>query len=293
MSNVIKLNDEELRLMQLNELELLVEVDRICRKNGIKYSLDGGTLLGAVRHKGFVPWDDDADIVFSRAEYEKFYDACKRDLNTDKFFFQDWRTDSEYRWGYGKLRHLGTEFIREGQEHMKYKTGICIDLFPDDNVPDGWLARRRNYCVNYCIRKALYSELGMVAAPTAFLRCWYKLLYLIPRDFLFRLAENLVKKCNMQNTEMMCHTMFPTPGPDSKYGIKSEFLKEYEEMEFEGMKFMVTKKWDEYLKYLYVDYMTMPPVEKRVGPAYPSKLELSPITLEEIQDRYKKENACY
>ena len=82
MAEVIRISDEQNRLLQLNILELLVEVDRICRKNKIKYSLDGGTLLGAIRHKGFVPWDDDGDVVFTREEYERFYQACKTDLKS-------------------------------------------------------------------------------------------------------------------------------------------------------------------------------------------------------------------
>ena len=86
----IELTQEQLRKLQLTELEMLVEFDRICRKNNIHYILGYGTLLGAVRHNGFIPWDDDVDVFLMRDEYNKFCEACKTDLNTEKFFLQNW-----------------------------------------------------------------------------------------------------------------------------------------------------------------------------------------------------------
>ena len=73
---MVNLDDKQLRQLQLIELEMLLEVDRICRKNQINYTITGGTLLGAVRHKGFIPWDDDADVALLRDEYERFKIAC-------------------------------------------------------------------------------------------------------------------------------------------------------------------------------------------------------------------------
>ena len=93
----IELTDRELRQLQLNLLEMLIEIDRICRRYHIKYSLDGGTLLGAVRHGGFIPWDDDIDVSMRREEYRKFYRACRKDLERSRFFLQEYRTDQHYR----------------------------------------------------------------------------------------------------------------------------------------------------------------------------------------------------
>ena len=85
----MQLNSEELKKLQNVCLELACEVDRVCRKNNIEYTLEGGTLIGAVREHGFIAWDDDVDISMSRKEYEKFFEACKTDLNTDRFFLPE------------------------------------------------------------------------------------------------------------------------------------------------------------------------------------------------------------
>ena len=115
---MIELTGEQLHRLQMIQLEMLVEVDRICNKCGIRYNIIAGTLLGAVRHRGYIPWDDDADVAFLRPEYEKFRKACKTELDRTRFYFQDHRNTKGYRWGYGKLRRKNTLFLREHQEHM-------------------------------------------------------------------------------------------------------------------------------------------------------------------------------
>ena len=113
------LSCEELERLQDVQKELISEVKRICLKNNIHFNMVGGTMLGAIRHGGYIPWDDDADIGFLREEYEKFREACKTDLNHEKYYMQDLRDTEGYRWGYGKLRKKGTEFIRLNQEFMQ------------------------------------------------------------------------------------------------------------------------------------------------------------------------------
>lgn len=285
MNEKVELSSEALRNLQLIELEMIVEVDRICRKYQIEYSLDGGTLLGAARHKGFIPWDDDADIIFTRHEYARFCRACKKELDRERFFLQDYRTDENYRWGYAKLRRKGTEFIRLGQEHMKYRTGVCIDVFVVDHVPDGFLMRRLYYGANFCIRKVLYSELGQVAAEDPLQRVMYRALYRLPRNTMFHLRNCLAARCNKKDTELVSHLLYQYPSKESKYGMPAECFRHYRDIEFEGMQLRCFVDYDRYLTLLYHDYMTLPPVEKRRGPGEASCVKLIDITLEEIQKR--------
>lgn len=251
-----------LEQLQNIELEMLVEVDRICRKNDIKYSLDGGTLLGAVRHGGFIPWDDDADVIMLRSEYERFVGACKCELDETKFFLQDFDSDPNYRWGYAKLRRKGTLFLREGQEHVGMNQGIFMDIFICDNVPDSSLGREIHRFICFCIRKGLYSEVGKRNAKIQILRVWFKLYNQIPRSFWVGLLEKIYRKNNAQRTEYVSHMTYPYP-KSMKYGNYREFYDDFVDMEFEGHTFRVFKQYDRYLTLLYGEYMELPPEEKR------------------------------
>ncbi len=259
---MIELDQQTLRTLQLTELEMLKEVDRICRKYHIRYSLDGGTLLGAVRHNGFIPWDDDADVVMLRPEYKKFYRACKKELDTERFFLQDFRTDENYRWGYSKMRRNGTVFLREGQEHGGWNQSVFIDIFVYDRVPDGFLWRRLHLFVCYCIRKGLYSEVGKKSAPTVLLRKWYSLINKIPRNSWVRLLEKTAGHVNKKRTELVRHMTYPYRKA-CRYGLPGECFDAYREKDFEGYNFKIFDNYDLYLSRLYGDYMTLPPEKDR------------------------------
>lgn len=191
--NNVEITGDLLKKIQTIDLEMLMEIDRICRKNNIKYSIMYGTLLGAVRHGGFIPWDDDCDVVFRRDEYEKFFEACKKDLDTEKFFLQDHRTDSGYLFGYGKLRRNDTVFKRTGQEHIRQYGGLFIDLFIFDNIPDGTMARVFNKFELYLIRQTINSRIFKKTAYTYPERIMYNFLDNIPKEKLFEKLSRMQK----------------------------------------------------------------------------------------------------
>lgn len=194
-----KIPKEDLRKLQMIQLEMLLEVDRICKKHNIKYCIIAGTLLGAVRHRGFIPWDDDADVAMLRTEYEKFCKVCEFELDKSRFYFQNHKNTKEYRWGYAKIRRVGTEFIRKGQEHLKYPSGIFLDVFPLDNVPDNIYLRKFHNILCTLIRKMQWSKVGARVDKNIFMRILYTILSLIPKKFIFIFYDFLVLMRKLHN----------------------------------------------------------------------------------------------
>lgn len=268
---MIQLDKETLRQLQMIQLEMLVEVDRICRKCGIKYNIIAGTLLGAVRHGGYIPWDDDADIALLRPEYEKFRIACKTELDKSRFYFQDHRNTKGYRWGYGKLRRKGTLFLRENQEHMPYKQGIFIDIFPLDGVPDNYILRSMKNFEYFCVRKILWSKVGMEADSRFWKRQVYRILNRIPERAVLRCFDKMVNRANKRDTRMVRILLFPTP--NEQWGYYRCWYENSVDIIFEGKVFRGIKKYDSYLKFKFGNYLELPPEkDRKVHPV--SKLEL-------------------
>lgn len=270
MAAMRELNPIEFRTMQLLELDMLVEFDRICRKHKINYCITCGTLLGAVRHKGYIPWDDDADIAILREDYEKFR-LVASEMDSEICYFQDHYNDPEYLWGYGKLRRTGTTFIRAGQEHMRGKTGVFIDIFVLDDTPMSvpGMILQDFYC--FCLRKILWSRVGKVT-DKGVLKLWYSLISHIPVEWVYKNIEKMANKSNNNTPNRVRALLFPSFGklymknshPASiRYGMPKEWFLERAEYEFEGHMVYGTKDYDSFLKYVYNDYMTLPPENKR------------------------------
>ncbi len=259
---------DDFRKLQLLELDMLVEMDRVCKANNITYQIWGGTQLGAVRHRGFIPWDDDADVIMLREEYDKFRKVADQ-LNPEICFFQDHDTDPEYRWQFGKLRRTGTKYIRLGQEHIKCKTGVFIDVLPLDDVPISTIGQMLQDFHCFVLRKTLWSEVGKYNEK-GMLKILYSIMSKIPMSFIFKQIDWYARKSN-NNTPNKVRTLCCTSigklyykhTLKERYGMPKRWFKRTKTFEFEGKELVGLEDYDEYLRFSFGNYMELPPIEKR------------------------------
>ena len=261
MSNRIILADEQLKKVQSILLELLCEVRRICELEGIHYTIIAGTMLGAVRHGGFIPWDDDADIGMLREDYVAFQKACEKHLNRDKFYFQDTEYTQGYRWGYGKLRRKNSSYIVCGTEKLPYEQGIWIDIFPLDYVPESRVGRTLTNFHCFLIRKFLFSEAGKTRDKNALKRAVYHVMSKVPLQGILKHYYRYIQYRNRIPTQWVRILMFPTP--NREYGYLYKWYKETAPVNFEGETFTGIREADEYLTFKFKNYHELPPVELR------------------------------
>lgn len=270
MQKIKYIKGAELRRLQLVLLDCLVEFDRVCRENDIKYCIAFGTLLGAVRHGGFIPWDDDVDVCMTRENYDKFSKVAHL-LDQRICFFQDHANDPEYPWGYGKLRRTGTTYIRLGQEHLKHKSGFMIDIFPMDDIPQSLVGMKINEAVNLCLRKITYARVACRSERSVLWRAWYMLLRCVPLCLVHGLAKCLQTK-NNDSTPNRCHMKFFTPDALihatvpvwERYGWDKTWMTDLSEYEFEGHRFYGPRDYEHNLEWSFgPNFMTPPPMADR------------------------------
>jgi lipopolysaccharide cholinephosphotransferase len=256
---------QELRELQLSEVELLVEFDRVCKELGLRYYLMSGTLLGAVRHSGFIPWDDDLDVVMPRWDYEQLMNEGQKILS-GKYFLQNTDSDPEYPNVYAKLRNSETAFIEEVVSKRGMNHGIFIDIFPLDGIPKSRLLRNFLWTIKLVIGKSCLIKSDLVLEETAQIRLVKKFLQIVPLSdrALRKIYINLCKVVESDRTDYLILSTWPVV-PQKVITFKKEWFEKSKPVCFEDGIFPAPFDYDSLLRQLYGDYLQLPAIEKRVA----------------------------
>ncbi|MDZ5040774.1 LicD family protein [Clostridium perfringens] len=252
----------ELRKLQLKELEILNVIKDICYRNNIKFSLYAGSALGAVRHKGFIPWDDDIDIAMSRKDYIKFKEICKNQL-PEKYFLQDYHTDKNFTQTFCKIRDNDTTFIEAGTENLKMNRGIFVDIFPFDTVPKSKLKKKLQFIYGSLF---LLLARGVSTKKEGILNyiVSYLVLLIIPRNLYYRLMCILENKISKYKEESHLYLIEGSVFSGLKLFHEGNLFEDIIEIKFENTKMPIFKNYDKYLTSQYGDYMELPPKHERI-----------------------------
>ncbi|MBO4265010.1 MAG: LicD family protein [Clostridia bacterium] len=261
------LTDEQTEKLKSVQMEMLDEFKRICDKNGLKYWLDSGTLLGAVRHKGFIPWDDDIDVGMLREDYDKFAKIASQELDPDKYYYQNWLSDKDYGQPFAKIRKKNTTLIESSAEKASFFSGIYIDIFAYDEYGDKQFSQGlpikiiRRMILCKCGYKFWEKENGisvskyLIYLPIRLFSAFFS------TGFLKKRYEKIARRYNGSGKEYVFENGTTNY---NKWVVKKDCFDDTEELEFEGKFYKCPGKYAEYLEMIYGDYMKLPPKEKQV-----------------------------
>ena len=243
------------------ELDMLRFLDRVCQENRLRYYLCGGTLLGAVRHKGFIPWDDDIDVLMPRPDYEKLIDVLEGDPRYRLLSAKD----QGYYYNFGKLVDRTTG-LRELKDKPIRGMGVYLDIFPLDGMPEEESAQLAQY-QKLDRQRHRITEFSRIPIPR-------KNVFCIFRDACKYAAHLFMSQPKAQQAYRDAALAFGYEdsayvlATGGSYKTKDIFPKswfaETARLEFEGELFAAPVEYEAYLRQLYGDYMQLPPVEKRV-----------------------------
>lgn len=244
------------------QLELLSELQRVCKKYHLRYFAINGTLLGAVRHNGFIPWDDDLDVIMPRPDYEKLTEIAKTEFQKP-FYLQNEFTSKKYYRSYSRLRNSNTTAVPEMDWNIEECNGIFIDIFPLDGYSKDEIRNkkvlkkinRQIFLANNFIYGKQYTSHRLIH-----LGLLYGVAFLDLFGFYTKLLKNTRKIQNINPYDESEILYSLVHGEVLKY--KKEWFNE-KIVNFEDMKICIPSGYDEILKMIYGSYMDLPPVEKR------------------------------
>lgn len=247
------------------QLDILLEVNDFCIAHGIRYSLDSGTLLGAIRHKGYIPWDDDIDIIMPRPDYNRFLKEFNGKCKNLKVFAPE--LDWDFYAPYANICDIRTILDEGANSHRKVEMGIKIDVFPIDGAPicdsQYYSVLRRIKFLNAILEAKRHNILKMQK------KCSFRVVkYIILKVLSFPLSYSFVQKkifkysTNIKFEKCQCAAKLSYTW--TKNRCNRDVFEEYVDCNFEGFKVKIIKRYDEYLNKLYGNYMQLPPEKDRV-----------------------------
>lgn len=257
-----KIELEELKKLQVECLQFIHD---FCKKNNIRYSVSGGTLLGAVRHKGYIPWDDDIDIMLPRPDYEKFCSAFNADNNSQFKVFCSYN-DPQWFLPFAKVVNTKT-FMKEWYDKPVDNMGVYVDVFPIDGLPNdeikrekywSFIARRKT--ISTCVYQKNYEKEKGVKKILR--RILYNLFSFKKQNFYANKLHKMGMKNPFENSFYVANSLY---GYHKKETMPGNLFDKFVEVKFEGKEFMAVSDWNTYLTNLFGDYMKLPPVEQQVS----------------------------
>ena len=270
MGKSIKLEE-----MKQIEIDIMKKIDKICRENNLKYSLLDGSLIGAVRHNGFIPWDDDIDVMMPRPDFEKLKQILLNN-NIENIKYMDCSTQSDCYYVFGKVIDTRT-ILKEKDVYEVKDFGVYIDIFPIDGLPSDDKKREKLMKkvgkLRNLRRYAIHTNLSKMNKITNIL---FKIISIPVKIYGYKRinkkAYNLIKSYDYNDSEYVTLIYNDISIFKGKYYTK-DFFEKTHYIKFEDTEFSIIDSYDIYLKDLFGNYMQLPPEDKRMSNHSFDKLE--------------------
>ncbi len=241
--------------LHICELEILKEISIICTRHNIKWFAIGGTMLGAVRHKGFIPWDDDIDIGMTRENYEKFLNYANSELPEHLKILTN---AGDCNFLFAKVHNINTSFIEEAcLDKEEWYKGVFVDIMPFDGLPKGYLSRNFHY-KKLAILVTLYNNLKFGKIKST--KLLHKIQNLVSIKFICKIWRNTVCRYGFKNSDKTCFTWSIR---NQKLTFPCDLFLDLITVPFEDFLIPIPKEYDKYLTIHYGDYMKLPPENER------------------------------
>lgn len=252
--------EEQIQAVWAVEQEILDVVDKVCRENGLRYSLMYGTLLGAVRHGGFIPWDDDVDIMMPREDYNNLIEIWEKTAPKE-YLIQNYHNSPDMDQNFTKIRKNHTTFLQSEENFdTAYHKGIFIDIFPGDRVAPGRVGKRLQYAA--CAVNLLFAR-GRTSGATGVIGAIEKILLRIPKCMHAKLRDYAQTYFCRWNGKAECKYVFASTIRSVRRHYAADLFDNMTTISFQGKSYPCIAKVDEVLKGEYGNYMQLPPEDQR------------------------------